>query len=212
VDRSSGEVTLLLLTAVVVLGIARTSLPRVNPVVIEGVHTNLALLVVPFGVIHVVTAIIDPFARLGVLDAVVPFVSAYRPWWLGLGVVSAYLYIAVVVSSWPARRLRRSAWLWIHRSMYVAWGAALIHSLATGSDARNTIFLLLDLVAVVGVLVSFLAWRVAEGMASRPQLWTGLATIAVIAALGLGLWVVNGPLQPGWAAASGTPPELQRSR
>ena len=211
VDRSSGEVTLLLLTAVVVLGIARTALPRIHPQVIDGVHTRLALLVLPFGATHLVAAIVDPFARLGIQDALIPFISAYRPLWLGLGVASAYLYAAVVVTSWPARRLRRSVWLWIHRSMYLAWGVALVHSLGTGSDARNAVFLLLDLVAFVGLLLSFYAWRVAGGMASHPRTWTVLATLALVVALGVGVWAVTGPLQPGWAATSGTPPDLLHS-
>ena len=212
VDRSAGEVTLLLLSAVVILGVARAAMPRARPVLLEGVHVNLGLLTIAFAGLHITAAILDPYARLGLLDATVPFVSAYRPTWTGLGVVSAYLYVAAVLSSWPARRLTRRIWIWLHRGMYAAWAVALVHSLGSGSDARNELFLLLDLAAVAGVLIAFLGLRVADAWTALPPLWAALAAVALVTTLGLGIWAFNGPLQPGWAHASGTPPDLIRSR
>lgn len=210
-DRSAGEVTLLLLSAVVVLGIVRSSAPAALPYLIEGVHANLALLVLVFAGLHVVAAILDPYAGLGPPDAVVPFISAYRGTWLGLGVVSAYLYTAGVLSSWPVRRLPRPVWLWLHRSLYVAWVLALVHSLGTGTDARNDVFLFLNVLAVIAVLVAFLGLRVAEGWRRLPPLWAGLGIVALALMVGIAVWAANGPLQEGWARESGTPPGLLHS-
>jgi len=210
-DRSAGEVTLLLMSAVVILGIIRAALPTASPFLVEGIHINLALMVVGFGGLHILAAILDPFARLGPIDALVPFVSAYRGTWLGLGVISAYLYGVAVLTSWPARRLPRGTWRWFHRTMYVGWALALMHSLATGSDVRNETFLFLNLVAVAGVLVAFLGYRVAEAWPKLPLLWAALAVVAVMTALGIGVWAADGPLQAGWARSSGTPPDLLRS-
>src|SRR5579864_4424677 len=121
VDRSAGEVTLVLLTCVMLLGILRSALPSAYPRLVESLHTNLALLAIAFGVGHVLAAVLDPFAHLGLVDALVPFGSVYRRTWLGLGVVSGYLIAAVVLTSWPARRLSRGIWLWVHRTMYAGW-------------------------------------------------------------------------------------------
>lgn len=211
VDRSAGEVTLLLMSAVMILGIVRSGVPTAFPFLVEGAHINLALLAIAFAGLHIVAAVLDPFARLGPIDALVPFVSAYRGTWLGLGVVSGYVYSANVLMSWPARRFSRATWVWLHRSMYVAWVLALLHSLGTGSDARNELFLLLNVLCVAGVLVAFLAVRVIEGWRAVPTLWAGLALLAVLVTLGIGIWAVEGPLQPGWARSSGTPPDLLRS-
>src|ERR1700751_6233584 len=134
VDRSAGEVTLLLLSCVVMLGPFRWALPTVYPRLIEGLHTNLALLAIAFGVGHVLAAVLDPFAHLGPVDALVPFASAYRRTWLGLGVLSGYLIALVVLTSWPARRFSRVIWLWLHRTMYAGWLVAFVHALPTGSD------------------------------------------------------------------------------
>jgi len=72
--------------------------------------------------------------------------------------------------------------------------------------------LLLDLAAVVGALIAFLVYRVAEGWPKRPLMWGSLAAVAVLAVLGLAAWTAGGPMQPGWARSSGTPPDLLRTR
>ena len=111
----------LLMSLVMILGITRAALPAAHPFLVEGAHVNIALLTIVFGGLHIISAILDAFASLGPMDAFVPFVSAYRGTWLGLGVISGYLYGVAVVTSWPARRLRRAVWVWLHRTMYVAW-------------------------------------------------------------------------------------------
>ena len=52
-----------------------------------------------FLVIHVIAAILDPFAKLGLSDALIPFTSTYRPLWLGMGVVAAEVAVAVLLTS-----------------------------------------------------------------------------------------------------------------
>jgi sulfoxide reductase heme-binding subunit YedZ len=211
VDRSAGEVTLLLMSAVAILGIVRAALPTRSPFIVEGLHVNLALLTVAFGGLHILASILDPYAGLGPLDALVPFVSAYRGTWLGLGVISGYVYGFSILVSWPVRRFPRRTWVWLHRTLYVAWVLALVHALATGSDTTSKLFLFLNVVAVAGVLVVFLAYRVTEAWSKSPPLWGAIAVVALVVVLGIGVWAVNGPLQPGWARASGTPPDLLHS-
>jgi sulfoxide reductase heme-binding subunit YedZ len=210
-DRSAGEVTLVLMSVALVLGIVRAALPTAYPATVEGVHANIALLTIAFAGLHVLASLLDPFARLGPIDALVPFVSAYRGTWLGLGVISGYLYGVSVVASWPVRRLPRAYWIWLHRTMYAAWVLAIVHSLGTGSDVRNDVFLLLNLAAVAGVLVVFLTVRVAEDWRRLPLVWSAAALAAVIVVFVVAVWAFNGPLQPGWARSAGTPPDLLRS-
>lgn len=211
-DRSAGEVTLVLMSTVVILGIVRAALPTVSPFLVEGAHINLALLTIAFGGLHILAALLDPFARLGPIDALVPFVSAYRGTWLGLGVVSGYLYTVVLLSSWPARRFGRVGWQWLHRCVYGAWAAALVHALGTGSDARNDVFLILNIAAVAAVLASFLGMRVVEGWPRLRFRRAAAGIAAALTVLAIAVWALNGPLQPGWARASGTSPDLLRSR
>jgi methionine sulfoxide reductase heme-binding subunit len=210
-NRSAGEVTVVLMSVAMILGIVRAALPTAYPVSVEGAHANIALLTLAFAGVHVLASVLDPFARLGPIDVFVPFVSAYRGTWLGLGVISGYLYGVSVIMSWPARRLPRAVWIWVHRTMYVAWVLAIVHSLGTGSDVQNQVFLLLNVAAVAGVLAVFLAVRVAEGWRQIPLVWSAAGLVAILVVLALAAWAVNGPLQSGWARSSGTPPDLLRS-
>ena len=79
--RGAGAVSLVLLTAVIVLGIL--SALRVQAAgwprfLTTGLHRNLALMTLVFLALHIVTAVVDPFTHLGWLTAVVPFSSSYR--------------------------------------------------------------------------------------------------------------------------------------
>lgn len=209
-DRSSGEVTLILLSVAVALGIVRAAHPGFSPFLVEGIHRNLTFLAIAFAAIHIVAAVADPYAQLSPLDAVVPFLSAYRTTWMAFGIVSGYLFAAVLVSSWPVRRLGRVAWQWLHRVAYAGWVVAVVHSLGTGSDVRNPVFLALTLAAVVGVLVAFLGVRLAEQQTHRP-LNAAVGVAAILTIVLIAVWAANGPMRPGWARSAGTPPGLLHS-
>src|ERR1017187_6196428 len=89
--RSTGVVALVLLTAAVVLGVVdvgRWSTPRWPRFVLDSLHRNVSMLVLVFLGLHIITAALDSFAPVNLLDAVLPFVGSYRPFWLGLGAVS----------------------------------------------------------------------------------------------------------------------------
>ena len=80
-SRATGLVALLLITATVVLGAShsgRVASPGWPRFTLHAVHRNLSLLTLAFLVVHIATAIIDPYAKIAWLDAVVPFVSVYQ--------------------------------------------------------------------------------------------------------------------------------------
>jgi len=200
-------VTLILLSVAVALGVVRAAHPAFQPLLVEGVHRNLTLLAIAFAALHVVAAVADPYAQLSVLDAVVPLLSAYRTTWMAFGIVSGYLFAIVLISSWPVRRLGRVAWQWLHRVAYVGWVVAVVHSLGTGSDVRNPVFLALTMAAVVGVLVTFLGVRLAEERNHR-SLRAAVGVVAIVTIVVIAVWAANGPMRPGWARSAGTPPGL----
>src|ERR1700730_5639553 len=136
--RGAGAVTLVLLSAVVVLGLAararfeRRGWPRFLSATL---HRDLALMTVVFLGLHIVTAVVDPFANLGIVAAVVPFGSYYRTFWLGLGTVAFELVLAVTLTSLLRRWIGVSAWRSVHWLAYAAWPIAVAHELGTGTDA-----------------------------------------------------------------------------
>ena len=207
--RGSGVVALVLLTASLCLGIAgvvRLRTNRLPSFAVTGLHRNLTLLSIVFVVFHVVTSVLDGYAPIGWKDAVVPFLSPYRPLWLGLGAVAFDLLLALVVTSLLRARLGIRMWRAVHWLAYVSWPVALVHSLGTGSDARAGWLQLVGLVCV-GVVAGAVALRLARGSADRSlRLVAGSA--AAIAAVLLFSWYRGGPGAPGWASRSGTPSAL----
>jgi len=165
-SRGSGVVSLLLLTAAVLLGVAsvrRWSARRLPRFVVAGLHRNLTLLAVVFVCVHVLTAIADGYVSIRLVDAFVPFVSSYRPVWLGLGALAFDLVLALVASSLLRRHLGRRVWRSLHWLAYASWPIALAHGLGTGGDFGTGWMQLLTAACAGAVLVA-VAWRLVPVM------------------------------------------------
>jgi len=135
----------------------------------EGLHRNLALLSVVFLVLHIVTAIVDPYSSLGLVAATIPFASSYRPLWVGFGVIAVDLLLALVVSSLLRARLGQRAWRAIHWLAYAAWPFALAHGFGAGSDG-SAAWLLAIQAACVAAVGGAVAWRIIAGRSNRGRL------------------------------------------
>ncbi len=203
--------SLLLLTAVVVLGIATTTRregqawPRFLS---ARLHRNVSLLALVFLELHIATAILDPFAHLGLRDAVIPFVSSYRPLWLGMGVVAAELVLALAITSALRALITYRVWRTLHWIAYACWPLALLHGVGTGSDVRTSWFTVLDIVCVGAVFSALVGWRLVHGWPRAAAFRVSAALGSGVAVVALALWMANGPLAPGWARAAGTPANL----
>lgn len=204
--RGLGVVSLILLTATVVLGVgtAQRWSGGAPSFVLALVHRSVSLLAVVIVAAHVVTTVLDPFAHITVRDAVVPFGAAYRPVWLGLGVAGTELLAAVIVTSLLRDRIGPRVWRLVHWTAYASWPVAVIHSLGTGSDARSPWLLGVTAACTAGVLM-VVGERVLTGrLVTLPaRLAAGGVALAVVYG-GIG-WVLQGPLGPGWAVRAGTP-------
>ena len=211
--RGTGVVSLLLLTAVVVLGIATTTrlkTERWPRFAVAGLHRNLTLLALAFIGAHVVTTVADGYAPVGLKDAVIPFLSPYRPIWLGLGAVAFDLLLALTVTSLMRARIGLRTWRALHWLAYVSWPVALVHGLGTGTDARLGWMQLLAFGSTAAVVVALL-YRIAGADAwNRTRVGAAAASLALAAALGI--WYVQGPARKGWAARAGTPAALLPQR
>ncbi len=157
-SRGTGLVSLILLTATVVLGASHSrraesaGWPRFA---LHGVHRNLSLLTSAFLAVHVATAIVDPYAGIRWIDAVVPFASVYHPFWLGLGTVALDLVVAVVVTSLLRTRIPLRLWRVLHLCGYAMWPVALVHGLGIGGgDSTTTWVLVLDGLCAAAVAVA----------------------------------------------------------
>jgi len=207
--RGTGIVSLLLLTCAVVLGVVlsmRGRTPRWPRFAVNAVHRNLTLAAIAFVVVHVATTVLDRYAPIRLIDAVVPFVSRYRPVWSGLGAVAFDLLLALVATSLLRARIGHRMWRGVHWLAYVSWPVALVHALGTGSDARAGFMLVAGLVSLTAVALAVLLRLALAPSAAAARAAAGVAALAV--PVMLVVWYLHGPARHGWAKRAGTPAAL----
>jgi len=210
ITRGTGAISLVLLTLTAALGIANVRRTRIGDTprfVLDSVHRSASLLAVSFVAVHILTTLLDGYARITPLDVVIPFGSTYRPVWLGLGAVAFDLLIAIVVTSLVRRRLGYRAWRTTHWLAYASWPVALVHGLGTGTDTR-THWMLLLAADCVAVMLAAVMLRVSAGWPEHVVARLSAAGAAALVPLGLVAWLPSGPLAAGWAKRAGTPASL----
>ena len=186
--RATGVVALLLLTGTVVLGVltsvrfGTTQWPRFA---LQDLHRRVSLLSMIFIALHVVTTVSDSYAPIGWVSAIVPFTSAYRRLWLGLGTVAVDLLLAVTISSLLRQRVGYRAWRALHWLAYASWPVALLHGIGTGTDPHLGWMVLLTIVCVAAVLAS-IGWRLVSGWPAKAGMRVGAGAGSVLAVIAYG--------------------------
>jgi hypothetical protein len=210
--RGAGATALVLLTASVALGVvttARWRSARWPRFAVAALHRNLTLLTVAFVAVHVLTTVLDGYAPIGLVSAVVPFSSPYRPLWLGLGAIAFDLLLALVATSLLRQRIGLRPWRLVHWLAYACWPVALVHALGTGSDGRAGWLQWLGAGCVAAVVLAVLV-RAARAAGPAPVRLAAAATALLVPAL-VWAWYAGGPGRAGWARRAGTPVALLAS-
>ena len=141
VNRSSGVVLVLLLTATVALGVWSTRgeaggrLPRFA---VQSLNRNLGLLSMVMLTLHIGTAVLDEYVDIRWWQAVVPWDLSYEPLWLALGIAAFDLLLAVLLTSLVRDRFGHRAWRAIHLSSYGIWAVSVAHGLGIGTDSGTS--------------------------------------------------------------------------
>ncbi len=155
-SRAAGVATILLFTAVVVLGalLAGPRRPR-SALITAGLHRSLALGSLIFLALHVSTAIADNYVDIGLAALVLPFASGYDPLGVALGTLAFDIAAAVIATSLLRHRLPERWWRFVHRGAYAMAPLAVLHgSIMSAGSALAGVPLLCG-VAMAGAV----AWR-----------------------------------------------------
>jgi sulfoxide reductase heme-binding subunit YedZ len=210
--RAGGVVAYLLLTTVVLLGLQMSSRRKLKlwpRIALEDVHRFAAFAAGSFVVIHVLAIAIDSYLPFSLKSLIVPFISSYRPAWIGIGIVSAELMLAVAIANrLRGRVLSYTTWRKTHYATFAIWAGATIHGIASGTD-RSSVWLVALEVVSAGAVIAMTAWRVIQ-----PRRRRGAEAGMLPAALGAGaagvvLLLALGPFKihtKPWNAASFSEP------
>ncbi|GAB3965057.1 hypothetical protein GCM10029978_026950 [Actinoallomurus acanthiterrae] len=145
---------------------------------VTALHRSLSLLSVVLIALHVATSVIDSYVAIRWVDAVVPFVSAYRPFWVGLGSVALDMLIALVITSLLRVRLGLRTWRTVHWLAYASWPVALVHGLGIGTDDTLVLALAVTCAAAVAAAALTRAAAARQAATVKRAAMTGPAFIA----------------------------------
>jgi hypothetical protein len=198
--RAGGFAAYGLLTLAVAIGLVlrgRLSSERWPRMITYELHGYVSLLALVFLSLHVLAVAVDPFTHFGLGELIVPFVSHYRPLWMGLGIVALYLLLAVWATTLLRTRIGHTTWRRVHALAFGVYAAATVHGLGAGTDTRTSWGTAVYVASVLLVLgLSMRRLLVPAGSRGQPR--PALAIAAGVAALGVAAWAFSGPYAAGW--------------
>src|ERR1700735_2854473 len=162
----AGVFALIALCASTGLGLVATDRVFLNAghrVLAQSAHRAASFGAVTFLIVHIVTEILAQ--RVHVLDAVVPFLSPFRTFYIGLGTIASDLIILLVITGIMRGRFNASgkAWRWraIHYTSYAALVFGIWHGLLGGRPGKPYVDW------SYGFIIAFVALGVAVRVFSR---------------------------------------------
>ncbi len=138
VTRSAGIIAYLLLWFSTVWGLAVPSklLNQVlAPTFTVDFHEFTSLLSIGFTLLHVFVLTIDRFLPYTPLQILVPFLSPYRPFWVGIGVIAFYISILVTVTFYLRGKIGMKAFRSIHMFSLIGYLSVTLHGIYAGTDS-----------------------------------------------------------------------------
>jgi predicted ferric reductase len=167
VTRASGIIAYLLLWFSTILGLAVTSKyldGMLDRLFTYDFHEFISLLSVGFTLVHVIVLMLDLYMPYSLAQILVPFISPYRPFWVGVGVIAFYLTLLVTITFYLRNRIGTRAFRAIHVASLVGYVGVTLHGYFSGTDtALPSMKILYD---VTGLAVLFLTvyWLVLLGL------------------------------------------------
>ena len=138
VTRSAGIIAYLLLWFSTAWGLAVPSKlldPLLDRSFTFDFHQFISLLSIGFMVLHILVLTLDRYLPYSAWQILIPFLSPYRPLWVGIGVIAFYLILLVTVTfylrSWIGMRAFRA----IHILSLAGYLGATLHGLYAGTDS-----------------------------------------------------------------------------
>ncbi len=139
--RATGMVGVILLSLAAAMGLAlsmKASSPRFPRWLTTDLHRYVTILAVVVSVVHLVVLWLDSQSGLSALSLVIPFISAWDPVAVGIGVLGLEITLVVWLTTRLRDRMGYRLWQVIHRTASVGWVLVIAHGLMAGTDTRAT--------------------------------------------------------------------------
>jgi len=178
VARAGGVVTFLLLTFQVSLGLVLShptnkSTWKLSKRIFPW-HDHIWVFVLAFLLVHVISIVLDPYAKVSPLGALIPGLSEYRSVPVAIGTLALYAFLVTAITARYTKLLPAGIWLKIHRLALLVWVLAWLHGVLAGtdSDALGVLYVATGLAVVVSGSYRYWASR-----QRRPTFTTSLPEV-----------------------------------
>jgi len=121
-------------------------------------HEYLSLLGLGFALLHIVVLLFDKFLPFTIFQLLIPFIDSYRPFWVGLGVMSFYIMLLVTFTFYIRFSIGVQAFRAIHILSLIGYLGITLHGLFAGTDSALSIVKLLYIGTFLVVLFFSLYW------------------------------------------------------
>lgn len=98
-------------------------------------HENAWVFVLAFLGAHIVTTVLDEWADVGLLGALIPGASAYRTPAMALGTLALWALLFTGLTARYTKLLPAGLWLRIHQISHVIFPIAWLHGVLAGTDS-----------------------------------------------------------------------------
>jgi methionine sulfoxide reductase heme-binding subunit len=98
-------------------------------------HEYLSWLGLAFVATHVVVLMADKYMPYNIWQVMIPFLSPYRPFWVGIGVITFYLSVLVTAAFYLKKKIGTETFRKIHYLSLVAYLGGTLHGLFAGTDS-----------------------------------------------------------------------------
>ncbi len=132
-------------------------------------HQFISLLAVGFLVLHIAVLSVDKFLPFSVAQILVPFISPYRPLWVGIGVIGFYLILVVTVTFYMRSQIGMKAFRAIHILSLVGYLSGLVHAYYSGTDSPLLATRLIYAGTLLVVVFLFTYWIILRLASRRPS-------------------------------------------
>lgn len=138
ITRSAGFAAYLLLWFSTALGLAIPAkifdrfIPRAATF---DFHQFISLLAIGFILLHIGVLLVDRYLPYTIAQILIPFLSPYRPVWVGIGVFSFYLVVLVSITFYLRSQIGMKAFKVIHYLSLISYVGVVVHSFFSGTDS-----------------------------------------------------------------------------
>lgn len=138
ITRAAGLTAYLVLWLSVAWGLAISN--KILSPVLHGSYTYdfhefLSLLAIGFTALHLGALLFDRYMPYNLAQLFIPFLSPYRPFWVGIGVIGFYLVILVTVTFYMRKKIGMKAFRIIHLLSLVSYMGVTLHGFFSGTDS-----------------------------------------------------------------------------